>query len=251
MSKRSGMGMRFYVGGFDLSDDTGSFSRIGGGVAGTQDVTPVSKSAFERLGLLRQGSVEYMTFFNDDTGRSHPRHKLLPTADVIATGTIGTAIGSPAFSMVGKQLNYDPTRPADGSLTFAVNEPSSGYGLEWGDLLTAAARTDTGATLGASLDLAASTAFGLQAYLQVTAITGTDATVKIQESSDDGVGDAFADVVGGAFAQVTAAGIAERIETARALTVERYLRVVTTTVGGFTSLSFVVMVVKNPVAVVF
>jgi hypothetical protein len=52
--------------------------------------------------------------------------------------------------------------------------------------LTAAPRTDTTATNGTSYDFGTgSTAFGLQAYLQVLSFTGTSCTIKLQESSDN------------------------------------------------------------------
>ncbi|WP_372352624.1 hypothetical protein [Streptomyces sp. KL116D] len=90
--------------------------------------------------------------------------------------------------------------------------------------------------------------FGLQAYLHVFAFTGTSVTVKLQESSDNGVGDPWADVTGGAFTAATAIG-AQRIETARGLTVKRYLRAVST--GTFTSATFAVSVNRNDVATIF
>ncbi|KJK44439.1 hypothetical protein UK23_29510 [Lentzea aerocolonigenes] len=93
--------------------------------------------------------------------------------------------------------------------------------------------------------------FGLQAHLQVTSLTGTDVTVKLQHSIDNGVNDAWSDVTGGSFGSITAAPTAVRIETARNLTIKRYLRVVTTTTGGFTNLVFRVAVEKNLVEVIF
>lgn len=93
-----------------------------------------------------------------------------------------------------------------------------------------------------------STAHGLQAYLQVLDFTGTSVTVKLQESSDDGGTDTWADVTGGGFAAATAPGV-QRIATARDLNVERYLRVVTS--GTFSVADFLVVVVRNPVETVF
>lgn len=249
--KQAGMGDRLFVAGFDLSGDIGSLGRIGGGLAGVQDVTGIDKSAFERIGLARDGSIEFSAFFNDAAGQAHPRLSTLPTTDQIVTYLRGTSLGSPAASMVGKQIGYDPSRDADGSLTIEVQALANGFGLEWGTQLTAGLRTDAAATNGAGVDLAAATTFGLQAHLHVTAFTGVDATIKIQESSDNAVADPYADVVGGAFAQVTAGPTSQRIQTARNLTVERWLRVVTVTTGGFTNLSFVVAVKKNEVSVVF
>ncbi|WP_431897923.1 hypothetical protein [Nonomuraea sp. bgisy101] len=252
MAKQSGLGDRLWVSGYNLSGDIGSLGRIGGGLAGTQDVTGIDKSAFERVGLARDGSFEYVAFWNTALDRAHDRLSLLPTTDQILTYGRGAALGSPAASLVGKQIDYNPTRGNDGSLTLAVQTLANGYGIDWGRQLTAGERTDTGATNGSSVDFGTgSTLFGLQAFLHVTAFTGTDATIKLQQSSDNGAGDAWADVVGGAFTQVTAGPTSERIQTARNQTVERYLRVVTTTTGGFSSLTFVVAASRNDTEVLF
>jgi hypothetical protein len=151
--------------------------------------------------------------------------------------------------MIAKQINYDPTRGQDGQLTFKVDALANGFGLEWGVQLTAGQRTDGSATNGASVDLltASPGAFGLQAYLQVFSFTGTSVTVKLQESSDNNVGDPWADVVGGAFTAATGR-TTQRIATA-AINVERYLRVVTT--GTFSNAVFAVMATRNGTAVVF
>lgn len=251
MSKSTGLGNRYYFGGYALHGDINAVSRIGGGPA-AMDLTGIDKSAHERVGGLRDGALDVVSWFNKAAGQSHPVFKALPTADVIGTWCHRSTIGSVAASINAKQANYDPTRAADGSLSSAVGSMANQYGLEFGNLVTAATRTDTGAANGASVDFGVgSTAFGLQAYLQVVGFTGTDATIKLQQSSDDGGADAFADVTGGGFTAVTAAPGAQRIQTARGQTVERYLRVVTTTSAGFTSLEFLVMVNRNDTEVLF
>lgn len=251
MSKQSGLGDNLYVAGYDLSGDIGSLGTIHGGPAPLV-VTGIDKSAMERIGGVRDGAMEYVAYFNDSAGQAHPVLSALPTSSITLTYCRGTALGSPAASMIGKQLNYDPTRATDGSLTFNVAEPADGYAIEWGRQGTAGKRTDTAATNGTSVDFGTgSTTFGLQAYLQVFAFTGTDVTIKIQSSSDNGAGDAFSDVTGAAFTAVTAAPGTQRIATANNLTIERYLRVVTTTTGGFTSVTFAVNIIRNDTLVVF
>lgn len=459
MAKQSGLGDNFYVGGYNLSGDTNSLGEIGGGIA-TIDVTGIDKSAYERIGGLRDGRIEWVSHFNPSTGKAHDVLSALPTTDVSLTYCRGTTLGNPAACMVAKQLNYDMTRADDGRMTFAVRGESNGYGLEWGNQLTAGLRTDTGATNGtgvefgysaedylrvtgasgsyastpdaASLDIVgdidlrvkvamddwtpaaestliakytatgnqrsyalavaasgalifrwsedgtaektetssvatgvtdgavkwvratmdvdvggtdaevkfylsddgstwtqlgstqtngattsifASTAvlelggqtlgtvnratakifraevlsgiggtsvaapiagtssisdatprtwtvngaaylssrslYGFQAYLQVTAFTGTDVTIKIQQSSDNGSSDAYADVTGGGFTAVTTGPQTQRIATSSSLEIERYLRVVTTTSGGFSSLTFSVVVCTNLTSTVF
>lgn len=248
MAKQSGLGDNLYVAGYDLSGDIGSLETIGGGPT-PLEVTGINKSAFERIGGLRDGAIEYAAFFNPSSNQAHDRLSDLPTTDQILSYCRGTDLGSPAACLVGKQINYDGTRGDDGSLTFKVQAQANGYGIEWGRQLTAGKRTDTTATNGSSVDLGSASpgAFGLQAYLQVFAFTGTSATIKIQESSDDGAGDAFADVTGGSFGAQSAIG-ASRIATA-AINVERYLRVVTT--GTFSNVVFSVVAIRNDTAVVF
>lgn len=251
MAKQSGLGDGLIVGGYDLSGDVGSLSRIAGGPAPLV-VTGIDKSAFERIGGKRDGGLSYQAWFNKATGQAHLRLSTLPTADVVLSYLRGTTLGNPSACCVAKQINYDGNRGADGSLTFAVDAQSNAYGIEWGRQLTAGKRTDTGATNGTSVDLGSASpgAFGLQAYLQVTAFSGTDCTITIQESSDNGAGDAFAAVTGGAFTAVASGPTTQRIATG-AINVERYLRVATSTSGGFSSITFVVVAIRNDTSVVF
>ncbi|WP_405531499.1 hypothetical protein OG592_26985 [Streptomyces avidinii] len=248
MSKQSGLGDNLYIAGYDVSGDINSLSAIGGGPAALE-VTGIDKLAFERIGGLRDGRIEFVSFFNPATDRAHDRLSALPTADELVTYCRGTVLGSPAANLIGKQIDYAPTRADDGALTFAVQAQANGYGLEWCTQLTAGMRTDGSATNGTGVDFGTgSTSFGLQAYLHVFAFTGTSVTVKLQESSDNGVGDAWADVTGGGFTAAT--GItSQRIETARGQTVERYLRAVTT--GTFSNAVFAVSVCRNDTSTTF
>ncbi|WP_199572754.1 hypothetical protein [Streptomyces murinus] len=249
MSKSSGLGDNLYIAGFDASGDISALGNIGGGPAAL-DFTAINKSAMERKGGVRDGRIEYTAFFNHvDAGTgTHEVLSALPTSDQIITYCRGTQLGSPAACLVSKQIGYDGTRGTDGTFTFAVSSQANGFGLEWGQQLTPGLRTDTAATLGTSIDTTAAASFGAQAYLQVTAFTGTDATIKVQDSADNST---FADVAGLTFTQVTAAPTTQRIATASGATIRRYLRVTTTTTGGFTALTFNVVVVKNQTAVVF
>lgn len=251
MAKQSGLGDALLVGGYDLSGDIQAIDSIHGGPS-PLTFTGIDKSAHERKGGIRDGAISATTYFNAATGQAHPVLSALPTTDVIVTYCRGTSLGNAAACIVAKQIGYDPTRADDGALTLKTEAQANGYGLEWGVQLTAGKRTDTDETDGTSVDLGTgSTTHGLQAYLQVTAFTGTDVTITLQESSDDADSDAFADVTGGAFTQVTSGPTTQRIATAASQTVERYLRVVTTTSGGFTSVTFNVVVRRNPTAPTF
>lgn len=250
MTKQSGLGDNLYIGGYDLSGDTGAINNVGGGPAALP-ITGIDKDAFERKGGVRDGRLEFQAWFNDAAGQAHAILSPLPTADTLLLYYRGTSLGGPAAAVNAKQVDYNPTRGQDGSLTIAVSTLANQYGCEWCESLTAGKRTDSGAANGTGVDFGASSSFGLQAYLQVFAFTGTDVTIKLQESSDDGAVDTYADVVGGGFTAVTSGPTSERIQTARNLTVEQWLRVVTTTSGGFSNLEFAVAVAKNETEVVF
>lgn len=243
--KTTGIGDYLLVGGYNLSGDTQSIQRVGGGPQ-VLEYTDITQGAHARQFGQFGGEINWTSFFDKGAGQAHPVLSALPTADVIVSYFHQpTVTGTACASLNAKQINYDPTRAADGSLFVAVAAQSNTYGLEWGTALQSGLRTDTTATSGASVDGAASTSFGLAAYLHVTAFSGTSVTVKLQDSADNS---SWSDISGAAFTAVTAVG-AQRISTATNATVRRYVRATTT--GTFTSATFAVNFVRRLVTVVF
>ncbi len=242
MAKESGLGANFYMDQYDLSNDTNAFGGISKAL-NPIDMTGIDKYAPERKAGQLTGSIDLTTFFNPTN--AHAAYSTLPRTDRQLSYFTKTTLGAPVASMIGKQVGYDPDRGADGNLTATVQAQSNAYWLDWGLSLTAGKRTDTTATNGTGVDFSIQgmpASFGLQAYLHVFAFTGTSVTIKLQSSSDNGAGDAFADVTGGGFTLVT--GVTkERIQTSRTLAIERYLRVVTS--GTFSSVTFAVAVATN------
>lgn len=90
-----------------------------------------------------------------------------------------------------------------------------------------------------------STGFGAQAYLQVMSFTGTDATVTVQDSADNTT---FTNIASASFTQVTSGPQGQRLALSNSATVRRYLRVSTTTSGGFSNLQFAVAFRRNLIA---
>lgn len=247
MGKQGGLGQRLYVGGYDISGDVTELS-LGTPMA-TLETTGIDKSAKERIFGHRDGMLDSTAWFNPEnvsTIQEHAVYSTLPTADVPSMGVLAPpAIGTDAFCLAGKQINYDPKRAADGTFIFAVSMQANQYGGEHGKLLTVGKRTDSAATNGTALDqTTVSTAFGWQAYLQIFAFAGTDVTVKLQDSADNST---FADLAGASFAQITSTTPgAQRLQSASATaTVRRYVRASTITTGGFTNLVFAVAFVRN------
>lgn len=240
MAKKSGLGDNLYFNGYDLSND---IQTVSVGMPSAQlDITGIDKSAHERIFGVRDGTINFASFFNDASGREHPVLRARPSTDVQVLYLRGTTAGDPACGQVAKQINYDPTRGADGSLISNVTTLANLYPAEWGVNLTAGKRTDTTATSPASgTDLTdVSTAFGMAGYLQVFSFTGTSCTVRIQDSADNST---FANITNfGTFTAASAVG-AERIEsTTLTTTIRRYLRVITT--GTFSECTFAVVAMR-------
>lgn len=250
MAKSNGLGAALWVGGYDISGDVGSVDKITSKVA-PLEVTGINKSAIERIYGLRDGSIDFMSYFNPSNNGSIPGPKgehfilsQLPSADTqVIVCPSATALGQPACALQAKQINYDPKRSAKGELTFQTNADGEGFAMEWGILGTPGVRTDTTATNGTSIDNAASTAFGLQAYLQVMSVTGTSVTVTVGHSTDNV---SFSSLV--AFAAATSGGSpqVQRVSVSNATTVNRYLRIQTT--GTFSNAVFGVVLVRNSLA---
>jgi hypothetical protein len=246
VAKASGLGDDFYVAGYHIGGDIQQLA-ISGPMS-PLDMTDITQSAVSRQGGQRDGLMDITSYHDTAVLKSHVAFSGLPVTDVHMAYLRGTTLGNPAACMVAKQVGYDPTRDQAGNLTFKVQGMGSALGLDWGVQLTAGLRTDTSATAGTSVDTLASAAHGGQAYLQVTAFSGTDVTVKIQDSADNS---SFSDVTSFAFAQTTTAPGAQRIAIADGATIRRYVKVTTVTSAGFTSVSFVVVMNKNKTSVVF
>lgn len=252
-TKVTGLGDNFYIAGYDVSGATNSLSKISGSV-NPLDVTDITQSAHDRLGGVRDGAIDFVTYLDTAAGNSaHALFSQLQTTDVQAAYMRGTAVGNPAACMVAKQLNYDPTRAADGMLTFNVSLVANAYGLEWGVQQTAGWRTDTAATVGSFYDLASfypspvtfPISFGAQAYLQVNSFSGTDVTVNITHCATSG--GVYTNLI--SFSQITGSTpLAQRASVSNTTTVNEFLKITTTTTGGFSSLKFSVVFVLNTVA---
>jgi len=134
MTKTTGLNSRLFVGGYNISGDTGALDNVKHSTA-LQDVTGIDKSAHERIALLRDGEMGITTFYNASivagSEGAHTVLKALPTSDIVVTFFVGSAVGNEAASMVAKQVNYDITRNADGSLSMKTQAMANGYGLEW------------------------------------------------------------------------------------------------------------------------
>lgn len=246
-NKQAGLGDNLYVHGYDLSSDVGALSAIHGGPAALE-VTGINKSGIERVGGLLDGGIEFDCFWDVQTDQAHDRLSALPTTDVILTYTRGTTRGAHAAGLIGKQVNYDPVRAADGALTAKVQAISNAHGIEWGVLMTAGMEV-MGAADGdkATVDFGAaegSTQFGGSMYVHVNAIASGSVTAKIQDSTT-GAGGSWVDVPQLTTGAIAAAGAVRVQTTSKTEQIDRYCHLTLT--GPFTGLSIAVVLVKHVV----
>lgn len=221
MAKVSGIGSSLAFAQYDLSGDIGALTSISASRT-MLDVTSIQDPAPYRLPGRRDGAVGFLSYWNTTAGQAQAVLKAMPTSDVICTWFLSSTVGDPGASLVAKQTNYAPTLGADGSLTADLSAEANGYGLEWGQMLTTGKQTfASGTQTGTSVDLGSvSTLFGAAAYLHVFSIGSNSATVKLQDSADNGT---FADLTGMTFTSVSAA-TSERIQGGASATVRRYVR---------------------------
>lgn len=239
MAKSSGLGDQLFISGVDIGADINSI----GGLSTPRQTLPgtaITMSAEARQFGLRDGSAEFTAYFNAATGETHDTLQTLPSTDVHLMYLRGAALDNKAVGLVGKQIDYAPTRGDDGSLLFNVSAQANSFGLDWCRQLTAGKVTHASATNVTAIDTTASASFGFQAYLQVFSIGSGTAEIDIQDSADNV---SFANLTDGAFTDVTASTV-QRIQSSSATqAVRRYVRVATG--GTFTNLVFAVCINKN------
>lgn len=227
--------MKLYLQGMDMSGDVGAIGTIRSSVAAL-DVTAIESGAYERITGLHDGEVTFNVWFNNADGETHDALAALPTTDVLCMVLTGTTPGDPVFCLAAKQVNYDWSRNADGSLQGTVQLlAASGVPLEYG-LLLAPKTTHASADDETALDFGSQTTAGAVGFLQHFSAASGTVEYDMEDSSDSTDGDDGSWANLGAFPDVATpyAPIAQRIEIQGA--VERWVRASTN--GTFTNAVF-------------
>jgi hypothetical protein len=178
--KQTGIGARLFVDEIDASGDTGAIDTIALRRA-QLDYTGLDKEYMERLPGLGDAEIGFTGFFN----RTNTHSQLSPigTAAQIVTAALGATVGASAASISGAQVDYNVVRGPDGMLSTKASFTSfAGYGVEWGNLLTAGTVSATGT--GSAYDGAAASTNGGAAYLHVFSVTAGTATVIVEDSAN-------------------------------------------------------------------
>lgn len=229
MAKQSGITDRLYVGGFNISGDVGSIDTLST-LRSEIDVTGLDKSAHERVLGLADVNISFNAFYNDASGRAHPALSSLQSTKRQVLYCRGSTKGQAGFFFQGKQINYDPTREAQGALLVKVDiHGSEGDPPEWGILICNAGATFAAASTATSIDDVAASSEGAAAMMQVQKSTGT-LTVSIKDSTDNAL---WTSLVAFAASGAGSSRDAQRVTVAGR--VNRYLRVSSAGTATFTA----------------
>ena len=234
MAKKTGLGQKFYVHGYDLSGDVGAINTCRTGVA-LLDTTAIEETQHTRLQGLSDGEISFALFFNDALAQEHLALKALPTTDRLVMYLTGTTRGDAAACLTALQVSYGWNRGADGALLGTVQALSNADPVEWAELLVAKV-THSSATDETGINNTVQTTKGGVGFLQHFSAASGTVEYDIEDSSDstNGVDGVWANLL--AFSDVSTpwSQIAQRVEVTG--TVEKWVRASTN--GTFTTAVF-------------
>jgi hypothetical protein len=194
MAKESGLNVRLYVSGYDLSGDANSLGAVGYSNE-TYEVTTLDLSAAARLLGKVDGTMSINGYFDNAANKIHAvlsgNSGKIPTADVNVLVPLGSAIGDPAYGLVAKEAEYNTERSDTGPVTVVSSFAANGYAPEFGIMATAHDDTITASTSGTSVDNSASSSSGGSWYYQVMALSAVGGNARwhlnLQHSTNDSV----------------------------------------------------------------
>lgn len=233
-----GMDTRIYGRGYDLSPYFKSVEVSGSrAVADDSNFSDASRrykggrmsADLSADGLYSDGSGEIQTIletiFGTDT--ANDVYMVSPQG--------GTTVGDDFFGLKGILTKHKIGSPEEEMVDASI-EVNSRNGLHIGRVLHEHA-AETATSQSASVNHGAATSNGGMFFVVVTAFSATSITISAQESSDNGGGDAFADVSG---SPLTFTGVgAQCVEIAEGTSVEQYLRDAVTAYSGGGSVTYI------------
>jgi len=226
MAKVSGLNVRLFVMGNDLSGDANALDGAGYSQE-TLETTALESAAASRITGLADGSLTVNGYFDNAANKIHPTFTSnsgkIPTADQVVLAPMGSAVGSPMCGISAKETSYSVSRGTGSAITVSSAFSGNGMGGEFGVMLTAFDDTHSSATNGTAVDNSASSANGGAGYLQAISLASGNVVVKIQHSADNS---SWSDLI--SYSSLATSGVPTAVRTEVTGTVNRYLRVVST-----------------------
>lgn len=227
-----GKGAAVLVDEFDLSAFLNTVDAAA--TADTAEVTTFGNSSKTYIAGTKDATISLGGFFDGAVGAvDEVLQSALGGSAIISVCPAGVAtIGNRCSLADCLTTSYSVAATVGDAVSVSAEAQVTGGLLPGVVLASLVARTATGQT--AAVDNAASTAGGAKAFLHITAFTGTNVTVKVQESPDNST---WADMI----TYTAATAIGSQSGTA-AGTIDRYLRVDIS--GTFTSVTFAVTIAR-------
>ena len=224
MAKESGLNVRLYVEGKDMSGSANALSGAGYSQA-MLETTPLNTSAATRITGLADGTLSVNGYFDtsDDAPWAEDSGKL-PSSDVVVLVALSSAAGDPSVGMNAKEGEFNVSRSSGSAISIASSFSGNGMGGEFGEMLTAHDDTHSSAGSGTVVDSGASSSSGGAGYVQVISLGSGSVVVNLQESTSSG--GSYSNFMTFSTVAAAAAPSAERVTMEG--TVQRYIKVVTT-----------------------
>jgi len=231
MAKESGLNVRLYVMGYDLSGDANAVDSMGY-TQNLMETTPLNSAAATRIVGLADGALTVNGYFDNATGKIHPTFTSnsgkIPTADQVVLVALGSAVGDASVGISAKEADYNVSRSSGSAISVTSTFSGNGMGGEFGVMLTAHDDTHSSATSGTSVDNSASSSSGGSGYLQAISLGSGSVIVKLQESTNNS---SWTDFM--TFSTVGTSDVSTAERNTMSGTVARYIRVQST--GTFTN----------------
>lgn len=231
MAKVANTATRTYFDEFDLSGELNSF-----GIDFEQEVT--KSEGFSDTGPRRvignyDHSGSFLGMFEPTSG-AYDDNIFAAIGDssdhYMAVAPGANAEGSIVYERTVR-VSDEPRSAQTGGLVLLNFDDEGAAGHVRGIILGNSTETGAGTSTGINQGATTTTA-EYQVVFRLITFTGTDITIKVQQSSDDGSGDAYADVSGLTSGSLAAAGVVRVSTTA---STEAWKRLDFSTSGGFSS----------------
>ena len=224
MAKESGLNVRLYVEGKDMSGSANALDGAGYSQA-MLETTPLNTSAATRITGLADGTLSVNGYFDtsDDAPWAEDSGKL-PSSDAVVLVALSSAVGDPSVGMNAKEGEFNVSRSSGSAISIASSFSGNGMGGEFGEMLTAHDDTHSSAGSGTVVDSGASSSSGGAGYVQVISLGSGSVVVNLQESTSSG--GSYSNFMTFSTVAAAAAPSAERLTMEG--TVQRYIKVVTT-----------------------
>ena len=224
MAKESGLNVRLYVEGKDMSGSANALDGAGYSQA-MLETTPLNTSAATRITGLADGTLSVNGYFDtsDDAPWAEDSGKL-PSSDAVVLVALSSAVGDPSVGMNAKEGEFNVSRSSGSAISIASSFSGNGMGGEFGEMLTAHDDTHSSAGSGTVVDSGAASTSGGAGYVQVISLGSGSVVVNLQESTSSG--GSYSNFMTFSTVAAAAAPSAERLTMEG--TVQRYIKVTTT-----------------------